>query len=302
MQGNVLKYLKVRQLIIETSFYLLKKRKLGNFISIATVFCIIIAPSTLVLISSGFKEYIVSETRPYSYLILKEGTTQYEIAEFIEHLKYLKNIESKIITPKETKERFYQSIGLESLESAVEFPYSVEIVYSKKTELAKFKKDHDFVKRHKLVQSSESNEQFILTARLLEKSLFGFLYITCVITIIFCFLVSYVSSKSMLLLYNDEIKGLMLCGLGKNFVRQPIIFCGLLNGAILATFLYTTAIILTEKSSELLLEYISFYKFNLNVLENYAKELLSLITLTLCSYTLGAIAAARQIKIEVLIE
>ncbi len=268
MQGNVLKYLKVRQLIIETSFYLLKKRKLGNFISIATVFCIIIAPSTLVLISSGFKEYIVSETRPYSYLILKEGTTQYEIAEFIEHLKYLKNIESKIITPKETKERFYQSIGL----------------------------------RHKLVQSSESNEQFILTARLLEKSLFGFLYITCVITIIFCFLVSYVSSKSMLLLYNDEIKGLMLCGLGKNFVRQPIIFCGLLNGAILATFLYTTAIILTEKSSELLLEYISFYKFNLNVLENYANELLSLITLTLCSYTLGAIAAARQIKIEVLIE
>lgn len=302
MRRNILKYLRVRQLLIETSFYLLKKRKLGNFISITTVFCIIIAPSTLVLISSGFKEHIISETRPYSYLILKEETTQYEIAEFIEHLKYLKNIESKIITPKETRERFYKSIGIESLDSSVKFPYSVELVYAKETGLTKFKKDHDFVKRHKLVQSAESNEQFILTARVLEKTFFGFLYITCLVTIIFCFLVSYVSSKSMLLLYNDEIKGLMLCGLGKNFVRQPIIFCGLLNGAILATFLYTTAIILTKKSNDFILEYMSFYKFNLNGLENYANELLSLIILTLCSYTLGAIAAARQIKIELLIE
>ena len=302
MRRNILKYLRVRQLLIETSFYLLKKRKLGNFISITTVFCIIIAPSTLVLISSGFKEYIISETRPYSYLILKEETTQYEIAEFIERLKSLKNIESKIITPKETRERFYQSIGIESLDSSVKFPYSVELVYAKETGLTKFKKDHDFVKRHKLVQSAESNEQFILTARVLEKSFFGFLYITCLVTIIFCFLVSYVSSKSMLLLYNDEIKGLMLCGLGKNFVRQPIVFCGLLNGAILATFLYTTAIIFTKKSNDFILEYMSFYKFNLNGLENYANELLSLIILTLCSYTLGAIAAARQIKIELLIE
>ena len=129
MIESIREFVRVQHKTISTSIYLLKRKKTTNLISVATAFWVIIIPLTLILISSNYKDSILAETQPYSYLIFKTDTTGLEIEEFIKYAKQIKNIEIKQILPQQTKNKFFKSLGIDLYNAPLKFPHSAEILY-----------------------------------------------------------------------------------------------------------------------------------------------------------------------------
>ena len=302
MFNQLLKIYRTQQWSFTTSVYLFKNRKIGNFISIATIFCVILIPSTLVLVSGSLIDIVQSETRPYSYFIFKTGISKKEIKGFVDHVSVLRDMEVEVLPPEKLRDKFFESLGIDIIDSALKFPYSAQVLYPPHVTMDKFKSHHEFISKHEIIQSAESNHRLIVGARLAEKWALGFIWITFLIITIFCTLVSYVSSKSALFLYSVEIKGLILSGLAVNAIRRPIIWCGAMNGVILAALLYFGSIILAEKSSALINEYLFFLDHQSKNWGESESHLLVLIFVSMVSHTLGAIIASKQIKAEILIE
>ena len=90
------KIYRTQQWSFSTSIYLFKNKKLGNFISIATIFCAILIPSTLVVISGSLMNIVQNETRPYSYFIFKTDVSKREIEGFVEKASELDSPISKL--------------------------------------------------------------------------------------------------------------------------------------------------------------------------------------------------------------
>ena len=302
MVSQFLKIYRTQQWSFKTSIYLFRNRKLGNFISIATIFFAILIPSTLVVVSGSLMNIVQNETRPYSYFIFKPDVSEREIERFVGQASELWEIKVDVLSPEKLRNKFFKSLGIDIIDSSLNFPYSAQVVYPLHITMDKFKSHHENMSSHEIIQSAESNHGLLIRARLAEKGAIGFIWITLLIITIFCALVSYVSSKNVLLLYSEEIKSLILSGLALKTIRLPIIWCGAMNGVILGTLLYFASVLLAEQSSILINEYLFFLDYQSKNWGESESHTLVLILASITSYTLGAIIASRQIKAEILIE
>ena len=302
MISKLLEIYRLQQWSFTTAVYLLKNCKLSNLISFTTIFCVILIPTTLVYISNSILYVVQDETSPYSYFIFKADASRKDIESFVEIANELGEIEVELLSPETLKNKFFKSLGIDSSDSSLVFPYAAQVTYPLNIILDDFKSNHEYMSNKQAIKSAESNHRFISRARIVEKVAFGFMGITFLIIIIFCTLVSYVSSKNSLFLYSVEIKGLILSGLSLNTVRRPIILCSVINGILLGVCLYSASIFLAAKSDYLISEYLFLPNQKLKNEGDTESALIYLVLTTTISYILGAIIASKQIKAEILIE
>ena len=302
MISRLLEIYRLQQWSFITAIYLLRKCKLSNIISLVTIFCVILIPVTLVFISNNILHIVQNEANPYSYFIFKTDALKKDIESFVGTANELGEIKVEILPPETLKNQFFESLGIDSVDSALVFPYAAQITYPSHIILEDFKKNHELMSNRQVVKSAESNHQLISTARIVEKIAIGFMGITFLIIITFCTLVSFVSSKNALFLYSTEIKGLILSGLTMNTIRRPIILCSVINGILLGVFLYFASIFLAAKSDYLINEYLFLPNQKLRNEGDLESPLVFLILATIISYIFGSIIASKQIKAKIVIE
>ena len=302
MISTLIKFYRIQQWSFTTTIYLFKNRKLSNVISITTLFCVILIPSTLVVISGSLMDIVQDETRPYSYFIFKTDSSKKEIETFVAQAEEFSEIKVEVLTPEKLRNNFFESLGIDIINSSLKFPYSAQVLYPPNITLDRFKRHHEYMAGQEIINSAESNHRLIVTARFAAKGALGFKWITFLIISIFCTLVSYVSSKNVLFLYSEEIKGLILSGLTLKIIRRPIVWCGAMNGVMLGAFLYYASSLLAQKSSRLINEYLFFLDYQSKNWGESEGQLLVLVLALTVSQTVGAMIASRQIRSEMLIE
>lgn len=302
MISRLLKIYRLQQWSFSTSAYLLINCKLSNLISMTTIFCVILIPTTLVFISTSVLHIVQSKTNPYSYFILKTDALGKDIESFVGVANGMEDTEVELLSPETLKNQFFESLGIDSVESSLVFPCAVQVIYSSDMTLKEFERSHEYLSNIQVVKSAESNHKLISRARIIKKVAIGFIWVTFLIIITFCTLVSYVSSKNALFLYSMEIKGLILSGITLNTVRVPIILCSTINGILLGVCLYFASIFLAAKSDYLINEYLFVPDQQLRNEQDLGCPLIFLVLTTTISYILGAIIASKQIKAQIVIE
>jgi len=302
MISRLLEIYRLQQWSFTTAVYLLRKFKLSNSVSLTTIFCVILIPVTLVSISNSILHIVQNETSPYSYFIFKTDALKKDIESFVGIANELGKIKVEILSPETLKNQFFESLGIDSVDSALVFPYAAQVTYPPNIILEDFKSNHEFMSNRQVIKSAESNHQLITRARIVEKVAIGFMGITFFIINIFCTLVSFVSSKNVLFLYSTEIKGLILSGLTLNTIRRPIILCSVINGMLLGVCLYSASIFLAAKSDYFISEYLFLPNQNLRYEGDSESPLVFLVLTTTLSYILGSIIVSKQIKAKIVIE
>ena len=169
MTSQLIKFYRIQQWSFATTIYLFKNRKLGNIVSIATLFCVILIPSTLVLMSGSLMDIVQDETQPYSYFIFKTDSSRIEIEGFVDKAKELSEIKVEVLTPEKLKNNFFEALGIDIINSSLKFPYSAQVVYPPNITMDKFKRHHEYMAGHEIIKSAESNHRLIVTARIAEK-------------------------------------------------------------------------------------------------------------------------------------
>ena len=152
MISRLLEIYRLQQWSFTTAVYLLRKFKLSNSVSIATIFCVILIPVTLVSISNSILHIVQNETSPYSYFIFKTDASKREIESFVGIANELWEIKVEILSPETLKNQFFESLGIDSVDSALVFPYSAQVVYPPNITMEDFKSNHEFMSNRQVIK------------------------------------------------------------------------------------------------------------------------------------------------------
>ena len=72
---------------------------------------------------------VQNETRPYSYFIFKTDVSKREIERFVEQASELWEIKVDVLSPEKLRNKFFESLGIDMIDSSLNFPYSAQVVY-----------------------------------------------------------------------------------------------------------------------------------------------------------------------------